>query len=478
MNTKTNAMLKTCKILEKNSLPECEWDTKFHLGPKTGWMNDPNGLCQFKGEYHIFFQYSPFDTKPGTNYWGHYTTKDFINYEYHKPALYVDENFDCHGVYSGSALVEDDEMTLFYTGNVKLCGENFDYVTAGREHNTISVSSKDGRIFDGKKLLMKNSDYPENCTCHVRDPKVWEEDGIFYMVLGSRTTDDVGEVLVFKSADKVKWEFCNRITTDEKFGFMWECPDLFKLDEKTFLAVSPQGVDADGYKYNNIYQSGYFNLQGDFKAECKPESFTEYDNGFDFYAPQTFVDEKGRRILIGWFGLPDLDGLYSNPTDKKCGRVHILTVPRELSLNSDGKLCQYPIKEIESLRQTNMSVECMGDKKISNLTVFDMNVDVKSEDAFKITIREDCFIDYADGIFSLSFGESGYGRDKRSTEIDEVKNLYILCDTSSVEIFVNDGEKVFSSRFYPESANRGVKLEGLNGTVRYSTLNGFNITEV
>ena len=80
---------------------------KLHLMPPTGWLNDPNGLCQFKGIYHAFFQYSPFNATGGLKMWGHYTSRDMIEWKYEGVSLYPDQPFDCHGVYSGSAFIED-----------------------------------------------------------------------------------------------------------------------------------------------------------------------------------------------------------------------------------------------------------------------------------------------------------------------------------------------------------------------------------
>ena len=74
---------------------------KFHLMPKTGWLNDPNGLCQFNGTYHIYYQYTPFEPTGELKTWGHYTTKDFIHYEDFGPVVFPDEDIDAHGVYSG-----------------------------------------------------------------------------------------------------------------------------------------------------------------------------------------------------------------------------------------------------------------------------------------------------------------------------------------------------------------------------------------
>ena len=128
--------------------------------------------------------------------WGHSTSKDLIVWEYEGAALYPDQPFDVGGVYSGSARVEDDgTMHVFYTGNVKHeDSEGYDYVTTGREANTIHVTSKDGQHFSHKKLVLGNDDYPDDDTAHVRDPKVWRSGDKYYMVQGARRKDDTGEV--------------------------------------------------------------------------------------------------------------------------------------------------------------------------------------------------------------------------------------------------------------------------------------------
>ena len=310
MNVRTKNLICACRRLEETTSPAQKWRPQFHLSPPTGWMNDPNGLCQFRGSHHIFFQYSPFDVQTGLNYWGHFETADFVHYQYHEPALCSDEQFDCHGVYSGSALENDGVLYLFYTGNVKKTGDGYDYVNNGREHNTIRACSRDGVNFGEKTLLLSNSDYPGNVTCHVRDPKVWKDAAGGHMVLGARRRDDVGEVLVYRSGDLLHWTLANTITTPEPFGFMWECPDFFRLDGAQVLSFSPQGVEAQDWKYENIYQSGYCLLDGALEGDYTLSEFQEYDHGFDFYAPQTYEDESGRRILIGWMGMPDSGYAY------------------------------------------------------------------------------------------------------------------------------------------------------------------------
>lgn len=331
-----------------------KWRLNFHLMPPDGWLNDPNGLCQFHGEYHVFFQYSPGEPEGGLKYWGHYISKDLLRWEYAGIALSPEEEFEKRGVYSGSVLIQDGEMHLFYTGNVKLTGD-YNYITNGRQGNTILVSSKDGRKFGKKELLMTNTDYPEDLTCHVRDPKVVSgasigiADGQNYMLLGARTLDDEGEILLYRSANLKKWELANVLLADRPFGYMWECPDAFMLEDKKILSFSPQGVERDGIDYANLYQAGYYFLDGSFDGKYHLHDFKEWDRGFDFYAPQTFEDEKGRRLLIGWIGMPDEPQQY-NPT-VEYGWQNALTVPREVFLQNN-KVMQYPVEELKSLRGT------------------------------------------------------------------------------------------------------------------------------
>ena len=268
-----NALNRDFKILtrlyEENNKEKVNSDyhrLNFHLMPPVGWLNDPNGLCEFNNEYHVFYQYSPFNAKGGIKFWGHYKSKDFINWESLDSKVYSDQPYDCHGAYSGSTLVHDGKMNIFYTGNVKNIGD-YDYINSGREHNTVLIVSEDGKNFNNKKLLMKNSDYPSNLTCHVRDPKVFKENDKFYMVQGARDKEDVGQIIVFESDDLINWKYINTIKSEEKFGYMWECPDLIELNGKKVLIISPQGIEADGIKYNNIYQSGYYLLEGDLKLK-------------------------------------------------------------------------------------------------------------------------------------------------------------------------------------------------------------------
>ena len=141
-------------------------------------------------------------------------------------------------------------------------------------------------------------------------------------------------ILLYESTDLKNWTYKNRITTPQKFGYMWECPDLFEMDGQLYIICCPQGVETQGIDYENVHQVTAMKLDYDFDTDkYEITDIKLFDRGFDFYAPQSFEDESGRRILIGWMGIPDAD--YTNPTEE-AGWQHALTIPRELSVR-DGK---------------------------------------------------------------------------------------------------------------------------------------------
>jgi len=448
----------------KNNIKRDKWALKYHIMPNAGWINDPNGLCYFNGYYHVFYQYSPLDAKGGLKFWGHCKSKDCINWEDDGIALYPDKEFDRSGVYSGSAIVKDGEMYLFYTGNVKEEGEH-DYINTGRQQNVIVVKSKDGVEFSEKQVILTNDDYPKEFTLHVRDPKVFKDGEFYYMVLGARGKDDLGYIVLYKSYDLIKWELDSIPAGGvEKLGYMWECPDFIKVNNKDALLISPQGMQEEGYLYNNVYQSGY--MIGKFTEDKKKFNcgdFIELDRGFDFYAPQTFYDDKGRCILIGWMGLPDIDNYYSNPTIEN-GWQHTLTMPRELSIKNN-KIIQKPIDEIKELRQQHAQykdaiIEEKLYKQLLNKN-FELKIEIKNlQGDFNLNLEDLCNIEYDSKIkvFKICLGESGFGRKERAVSIDKLSDIHIFGDSSSLEIFLNSGEEVFTTRVYPTQINKDMKI--------------------
>ncbi len=436
-----------------------KWRQGLHLEPPAGWLNDPNGLSYFKNHYHVYFQYDP-ESAEGTvkKCWGHYQSQNLIDWKFTGTVLWPDIPEDRDGVYSGCAVVCDDVLHIFYTGNVKEPGD-YDYITSGRGANVIHVSTKDGIHMSPKQVLLRNSDYPAFCSCHVRDPKVWFENDVWHMVLGARTLEDKGCVLFYTSPDLEHWIYERCVATGD-FGYMWECPDCFKVDGHKYLSLSPQGVPHGDTDFQNVYASGYFKFDRNLDDGDGIRTFKEWDKGFDFYAPQTFEAPDGRRLLIGWMGIGDIP--YSNPTTA-FGYQHCLTLPREITCGDNGVLLQNPMRELCSLRQNPVTL-MDGEKKSVSLP-FDMTAKVNKR--FSIVLGGFVELCWDEKIFTLKFLDdtiSG-GRKLRKARLDECSDIRVIADYSSLEIYLDGGRVVFGTRMYPEEEQISILANGLSAVV-------------
>lgn len=426
-----------------------KWRQGLHLEPPKGWLNDPNGLSYFNGQYHVYFQYAP-DSADGSGKkcWGHYQSRDMLKWEFTGTVLFPDTAEDKDGVYSGCGVVADDKLHLFYTGNVKEAGDH-DYITSGRGANVIHVTTTDAVHMSKKEVLLRNSDYPDFCSCHVRDPKVWQEDGIWQMVLGARTLDNEGCVLFYTSEDLTEWTYrgTDKVTD---FGYMWECPDVFQVGGHRYLSVSPQGLEHGEMRYQNVYQSGYFRYDQELKA------FTEWDMGFDFYAPQTFESPDGRQILIGWMGIGDIP--YKNPTTE-LGYQHCLTLPREITVDEDGTLLQNPVRELQALRTEKQMLE---DGESTGIDLpFELTAEVTGP--FTLQLDEAVKVKWDGKTAELQFLDDtvGQGRQVRKAELKKCKEIQVIADQSSLEIYFDGGKKVMSSRMYPAAEQMNLCIKGI-----------------
>ncbi|MSA70732.1 glycoside hydrolase family 32 protein [Holdemania massiliensis] len=409
-----------------------------HLAPKRGWLNDPNGLCVHQGVIHIFYQADPDSLTGKRKAWGHFTTTDFVHYTDCGLAIEPTEAFERHGAYSGSALSVGDQLHLFYTGNVKEPGDH-DFIRSGRQHNTIHALSN-GKTVDHKHVVLSNADYPDFCSCHVRDPKVNKIAEGYEMVLGARTLDDEGCVLRYTSMDLEHWQLNAVLRSQNKMGYMWECPDLLHFDDVDVLLCCPQGLTRQGYHYENVYDNGYFLIQQD-----QAKTYRTLDYGFDFYAPQTFEDSRGRRILIGWMGLPDTD--YTIPTKTW---MHALTLPRQLRYE-EGQLKQ---RVIDELQPTHLLTAKTTQAQAPQACV------LKMQPQKSLTLAIDTLkIQYADGLFTLDCSACGEGRTQRHVELPNLDTLELYLDVSSVEIFLNDGQFSLTSRCFFDTAIRTIQAD-------------------
>ena len=431
----------------------------FHIAPKTGWLNDPNGLCQFRGVYHAFFQFNPVWPAIDTKYWRHFTSTDLLHWKDCGTPLVTDIAEDRNGVYSGSACVRrgmasdgGDLMCLYYTGNVVYKDDpeaGMDFVHTGREANEILVTSEDGEHFSGKEVLLRNSDYPDVCTLHVRDPKVWEQDGRMWMLLGARDLDDEGMVLLYGSDDGRTWRIKSQVYSQNKFGYRWECPNIVQIDGKDFLAVCPQGLPDEVDRWQNLWQAGYFPLEGSILDTVLVDetTFVEWDLGYDFYAPQVFVDDSGRTILIGWMGT-----FEDNRTSSLDGMLwaHCLTVPRVLTVGEDGLLRQNPAAELEAGRGEALSL-----RSSKHVAIDEHRADIVIEGIEGVGALElddnAVEIAYTGEKLEIGFSDAKVagGRIDRQVPLSHLDDLRVLVDTSAIEIYANGGQTVFSTRWFP-----------------------------
>ena len=408
----------------------------------------------------------------------------------------------------GNGAATGEVMRLFYTGNVMdETHPEADGIDVGREAYEVMVTSEDGRSFSPKRVVLKPADYPDTCTNHVRDPKVWEQDGVLRMLLGTRERDiaagnaktaderhDSGAVLIYDSSDcGESWTLhsvirgTNALGQRDVFGYMWECPFLVQLDDQEFLSVCPQGLSesagtepsddvkasADASKgsrlsdsvnlqenalsepldkWQNIWQSGYFPLPEGQKLinveTVSTDNFVLWDHGFDFYAPQTFVDDSGRTILIGWMGIID-PTYHSYP--EGIGFCHNLTLPRELSLSGDGVILQHPVKELDAKRRECVEFAADTVVKIDRLSADIEITDISGDGT--LTLNDALELSYSKDIFALQFidEDTAAGRTQRSIRLKELSELRLIIDGSTVEIYLNDGRVVFSTRWFPAS---------------------------
>ena len=239
---------------------------------------------------------------------------------------------------------------------------------------------------------------------------------------------------------------------------MWECPDLFELDGQWFLAVSPQGIACQ-----NVYGCGYFALQGDWRTDCTLSEFHALDDGFDYYAPQSFAAADGRRIQFGWMGMPDAD--YTNPT-VEYGWQHCLTLPRVLTQDGNGCLLQAPAAELNALR--GEARQPADGETVETDPCFDLTSSPAGD--FVLTIANGLTLTYteADRTCTLRFTDAAIaaGRTERKAVLDApCRSLRVVGDASSLEIFLNDGAAVLSTRYYPAAGKVAVQLCGAGSTL-------------
>lgn len=468
-------------ILQNKDEVNAEYRLNYHVMAEIGWINDPNGFCYYNGEYHLFYQYFPYGSQHGPMHWGHVKSKDLVKWEHLPVALAPDMFYDADGCFSGSSIEKDGKLYLMYTGQTNPDPEKPENI---RQIQNIAVSD-DGVDFVKSEAnpVLTARDLPENALPQdFRDPRVFKHRDEFYSVIASRHLDGSGQLLLYKSKDLINWDYVGVLLRSEnKLGKMWECPDIFQLEDTSVVIISPQFLEADGDKYQNVHSCFYMLGQMDIE-NCSFEYHTidEIDGGFDFYAPQTLIDEKGRRIMIAWMQMWD----RRFPThEKNHGWSGGMTLPRELKI-VDGKLYQLPVEELMKYRTSSVDYkniivkDSLSLDRIEGQNIeLELVIDAQEANKFGLKILKNeeqetvIYYDKKDGKFV--FDRSKNGEDLGGVETNDSKkgirktavNLYgnklklrIFIDRCSVEIFLQDGERTMTSTVYPCDTGKNIEF--------------------
>ncbi|MBR1877125.1 MAG: glycoside hydrolase family 32 protein [Lachnospiraceae bacterium] len=473
-------LLEKARSYEREQLYKAQGDRPlFHMTAIAGWINDPNGFAPYKGEYHLFFQYYPYDLKWGTMHWGHAKTEDFIRWEHLPCALAPDKEYDKDGCFSGGALeLSDGRHLLMYTGVSSKINKDGKTET----FQTQCIAFGDGENYEkyeanpviAKDLLPEGSDAYD-----FRDPKIWHEDDKYYAVIGNRGPDKSGRILLYESRDAVKWSFVSVLAAcNNQYGRMWECPDFFKLDNKHVLIVSPQEMSAVGPEFHpgnaNVCLIGTFDKK---LHVLDREAVQAVDYGLDFYAPQTLLTKDGRRVMIGWMQNWETS-MHTLPDTSFMGQM---TLPRELSVKNN-RLYQMPVRELDAYRAERVyysDIRINGEKCLDGIKgrYIDMTINVRPADEnglykrFCIYVAKDT-VHYT--LISFDPGENTITVDRtcggfphdivnvRAFPVNSQKGrlkLRLIMDRFSLELFVNDGMQAASFIIYTASDADGISFE-------------------
>ena len=300
-------------------------ELKYHYHPAKGWINDPNGLVFFNGYYHAFYQHQPLYEQPGNApmVWGHARTKDFLNWEELPVALEADCPYDKDGVWSGTANVKDGVLYLFYA-------------SVSDNKQTISIAkSVDGINFEKYEQNPVIRDYPKDGSADFRDPAIFSENGINYLIVASADCKkNTGNLLLYRSKTFTDWEYVGVLYEYANAKYC-ECPSFVKCGDGYLLSVSVCPNCAPHY---------FEVLYGDFDGRRFTKKIvSHFQKGPDEYAGQIFHAPDGRNILISW-----IPGWEYQP--ERC--VGCLSLP--LEVKPDGnRITAYPVEEVRGLLDKN-----------------------------------------------------------------------------------------------------------------------------
>jgi beta-fructofuranosidase len=467
--------LETAPLPSRTLLAHEPHRPQYHFLPPANWMNDPNGLIQWNGRFHLFYQYNPHAPVWGTIHWGHAMSDDLVHWKDLPIALApTPGSVDEYGVFSGCAVDNGGVPTLIYTGVRKPAdGPRIELPCLA------TSSDPDLRSWDKHPANPVISAPPDNLdVLGFRDHSVWREGDSWFQLIGSGIRDVGGTALLYRSPDLVHWEYLGPLCIGNpvETGRMWECPDLFRLGERHVLMVSPIPLR------KTLYFSGHYR-----QHRFTPEYQGVVDDGGYFYAPQSFTDDQSRRIMFGWLW----EG-RDEAAQRAGGWAGVMSLPRVLSARSDGRLGMEPAPEIARLRGRHTGLRDIRLDRALPLDfggaaleiVAELSAGTSSQVGINLRRapegREETVIVYdsASRFLAIDRARSSLDpatqREPHGTHLalgdDEPLRLRVFVDHSVLEVFAN-GQACLSSRIYPSRPDSlGVEVFARSGTAHLQAL--------
>ncbi len=450
---------------------------QYHFTPSSNWMNDPNGLVYYKGEYHLFYQYHPASDLWGPMHWGHAVSEDLVNWKHLPIALYPDQ----HGtIFSGSAVL-DRNNTSGFGKDALVC--IFTHDKDNIQSQSLAYSMDAGRTWT--KFPANPVMSAPNGLSDFRDPKVFwygeQETGHWVMCLAVRDS-----IQFYTSADLIHWAHSGNLGPGYgSAAGVWETPDLFELpvddghETRWILTVGVQdGASAGGS--GTQYFVGMFDGEK-FTSENPPETVIWADYGADYYAAQSWNDEpNGRRLMIAWMN----NWQYARLIPSFGWRGVFSVIRQEALIRTENgiRLVHKPIPELQKLRggqyhwrdkmiqpETNLladlhgsSLEILAEFKITHdIGCFGFRVHVGKNEHTTVCYKmneQKLYVDRAhSGIVDFKDGFAGI-HSAALAPIDGIIRLHIFVDSLSVEVFANDGLITFTESIFPREDSQGIEL--------------------
>jgi beta-fructofuranosidase len=478
-------------VAQRKELVDDPHRPHYHFLPPANWMNDPNGLIQWKGQYHLFYQYNPYGPVPEHIHWGHAVSLDLVHWTDLPVALTPTlGRADAQGCWSGCAIDNHGIPTLLYTGIhpqvVCLATSADDLLTWNYYPGNPVIEGPPAELVAGT-----DGDF--------RDPFVWKENNSWYMLMGSKRAGVGGMILLYRSLDLTTWEYLHPLLVGDAStfqpvwtGVMWECPNLLTFGEQRVLLISVHGVQETDLLYP-LYFSGTFRDE-----QFLPQTQGMLAHGGYFYAPQVLYDGRGRYIMWGWL----MEG-RSNSLSKEAGWAGVMSLPIIVAPLPGGRLSLEPAPELTTLREKHWRYEGI---ELSETGTF-LHDDSRN-DCLEILVA---FEPGQQGEFGLKVRCSPVGQEQTclvyqsesqqvsiereqssvNAEVDrencsvvieansgEVVKLHIFLDHSVVEVFVN-GRYYLASRIYPERHDSlGLELFSRRGRVRVRSLDIWHLASI